>query len=242
MRNGRKREPNRAKRAPESTKMTKMEPKGSQRAPKVSQRVPKGSQTGAKGSQKGAKGCQKWAQGCQKAIKMHLKVDLRKSFRKRDQKEWFPGIELAPFGSQNPLKINEKSMRKSMLFDSSKPRLAFYSSLISHFWHFRKTSKIDAKRDAKSLLFLSKNRPWAPQGRLILPFWSIFEDSKNRRFFDVVLGRQKIDKNRALERQGPKTVLRLFAERPVPGIGGPRPAPNIKENRRKKDQGLRSGS
>ena len=36
---------------------------------------------------------------------------------------------------------------------------------------FEKRWKIYAKRDAKSHHFWSKNRPWAPQGRLILPFW-----------------------------------------------------------------------
>ena len=83
----------------------------------------------------------------------------------------------------------------------------------------------------KVVIFGAKNRSWAPQGRLILPFWSIFEDSKNRRFFDVVLGRQKIDKNRALGRQGPKTALRPVAEWDTLVTGAPRAAAIIKDIR-----------
>ena len=59
---------------------------------------------------------------------------------------------------------------------------------------FKKYRKIDAKRDAKSYHFWSKNRPWARKGRLILPFWWIFKNSKKHLFFDIGLGRQKIDK------------------------------------------------
>ena len=35
----------------------------------------------------------------------------------------------------------------------------------------KKNQKIDAKRDAKRLVFWSKNGPWAAKGRLILQFW-----------------------------------------------------------------------
>ena len=124
-------------------------------------------------------------------------------------------------------------MRKSKVFDGSEPRLALYSSLITHFRHFRKNRKIDAKREPKSIVFCSKNGPLALQGRLILSFWSIFEDSKNHCFFDVVLGRQKIDKNRALGRQRPKTSLRVLAEWEPggilwsPGLPGRRPLSKI---------------
>ena len=69
-----------------------------------------------------------------------------------------------------------------------------------HAWHytlrlfhtfgiFEKDRKIDAKRDAKSRCFYFKNRPRAPKGGLILPFGPIFEDWKNRCFFDVAYGR-----------------------------------------------------
>ena len=60
--------------------------------------------------------------------------------------------------------------------------------------------------------FLFKNRPWEPQDRLILPFLSIFKDSKNRCFFDGGLGRQKIEEiwprvaKRSLCRERPATL------------------------------------
>ena len=38
--------------------------------------------------------------------------------------------------------VDEKAMRKSKVFDGSEARLALYSSLISHFRHFRIISKI----------------------------------------------------------------------------------------------------
>ena len=50
--------------------------------------------------------------------------------------------------------------------------------------------------------FWSKSRHWGPKGRLIQPFWSIFDDSENRRFFDAFLGRQKIDKMRPWSAKG----------------------------------------
>ena len=59
---------------------------------------------------------------------------------------------------------------------------------------FEKGLKFDAKMEPKSCGFWSKMRPWAHTDRLILPFWSIFDDSKNHWFFDIDLGRQKIDK------------------------------------------------
>ena len=87
-----------------------------------------------------------------------------------------------------------------------------------------KSRKIDAKREPKSNAFCSKNDPLTLQGRLILPFCLIFEGSKNRRFFDADLEGQQIDKNRALEPQGPKMVLRVFAKPGVSGLDGPRAA------------------
>ena len=60
---------------------------------------------------------------------------------------------------------------------------------------FEKDRKMEPKREAGSHVFSSKNTPWAQQGRLIHPSCSIFEGSKNRRFFDVDLEGQKIYKN-----------------------------------------------
>ena len=131
-------------------------------------------------------------------------------------------------------------MRKSKVFDGSEPRLALYSSLITHFRRFRKKSKNRCQKEPKSRGFCSKNRPWALQGRLILPFWSIFEDSKNHCFFDVVLGRQKIDKNRALGYRGPAKTLRPVAGWDTLVTGAPRAAAIIKDIQGIKAQGLQS--
>ena len=67
---------------------------------------------------------------------------------------------------------------------------------------FEKYRKINAKKDAQSCHFWSKMRPWVPKDRLIQPFWSIFENSKNRSFFVVALGLDKSIINRALGEKG----------------------------------------
>ena len=67
--------------------------------------------------------------------------------------------------------------------------------LFNTFVIFKNHRKINAKRVPKSNVFCSQSGPWATKGRLILPFWSIFGNPKNRRFFDVALDRQKIVKN-----------------------------------------------
>ena len=90
---------------------------------------------------------------------------------------------------------------------------------------FEKNQKIDAKRDTKSLVFWPKNRPSAPKGRLIRPFFSIFEDSKNHRFFDASPVAQKIGKIGQSGGQEPIQVKRLGLEWWMSGIWGPRAAP-----------------
>ena len=97
---------------------------------------------------------------------------------------------------------------------------------------------MEAKREAKSNNFSSKTRPWAKQGRLIHSLCLIFEGSKNRRFFDVDLGRQKIDKNRALEPQGPKKVQRVSSPTSLRGSVASGQWPSIKKIKGKKDQRL----
>ena len=76
--------------------------------------------------------------------------------------------------------------------------------------------------------------PRAPKGRLIVPSEPISEGSKKRRFFDVASGSQKIDKNRALEPQGPKKVQRPLVAHKPRGIDGPRAVANYQRNTRKK--------
>ena len=86
-------------------------------------------------------------------------------------------------------------MRKSKLFDGSKPRLALYSSLISHFCTFWKKLKNQCQNVLQKFCFLiKKNEPWPPQGRLILQFLSIFGDSKIRCFFYFASEAPKIRK------------------------------------------------
>ena len=57
----------------------------------------------------------------------------------------------------------EKSMRKSIFFDGSKPRLALYSLFFSHFGKFSKESKSRWKKGCHEWRFFYKNwRFWAP--------------------------------------------------------------------------------
>ena len=104
--------------------------------------------------------------------------------------------------------------------------------------------KMDANREAKSHHFSSKTRHWAKQGRLIHSLCLIFEGSKNRRFFDADLEGQKINKNRALDAQGPKKVLRVVARWSQGGrfpasmaLGPPRARSRIKRNEETRKQG-----
>ena len=54
----------------------------------------------------------------------------------------------------------------------------------------------------KSCHFGSQIGLWAPRGRLILHFGTFLCDVEKSYFFDVALGRQKINKNQSLERHG----------------------------------------
>ena len=78
---------------------------------------------------------------------------------------------------------------------------------------FEKHRKIDAKMYLKSTVFWLKIEPWALQGGLILRIWRFLGDSKNDRFFDVGLGRRKIDRNHPGSVQGSQRALRHFAWR-----------------------------
>ena len=77
---------------------------------------------------------------------------------------------------------------------------------------FEKSRKIDAKMEPKSRGFWSKMRPWAPNGRLILPFSTIFENSKNRWFYDVAFRQRKIYKNWPLGVEGLPKGLRVSSD------------------------------
>ena len=57
-------------------------------------------------------------------------------------------------GSEKTWKFDEKTMRKWKVFDGSEPRLALYSSLISHFRHFRKNTKKTVSKGIPKVMFL----------------------------------------------------------------------------------------
>ena len=125
------------------------------------------------------------------------------------------------------LKIWRKIRSENGRFLMARNHVWRYTLRLFHtFAIFEKNRKNDAKREAKSHVFSSKREPWAHQGRLRVPFWSIFEDSKNRRFFDVELGRRKIDKTRSLEHPG---VARGTSTHGFWGSGVPGRRPIIKE-------------
>ena len=94
---------------------------------------------------------------------------------------------------------HEKIMKhrcENLMFSLAQNRVWRYTLRLFHtFGLFEKSGKVDAKMETKSRGFWSKMRPWAPNGRLILPFSTIFENSKNRWFFDVAFRRRKINKN-----------------------------------------------
>ena len=87
---------------------------------------------------------------------------------------------------------------------------------------FEKYQKIDAKRDAKSCHFWSKNRPWARKGRLILHFSTIWENLKNRSFLETVLGAKKSQKIGPRVARRRQTRPRVFTSRG----GSCRPGPH----------------
>ena len=64
-----------------------------------------------------------------------------------------------------------------MLFDGSEPRLALYSSLISHFRNFQEKPKNEAEQGLKSYVFWSKNVPWASLGSVLVRLGEALGDS-----------------------------------------------------------------
>ena len=95
----------------------------------------------------------------------------------------------------------EKSMPKSMIFDCSEPRLALYSSLISHFCHFRKTSKNRCKKGCQKLSFLVPKPALAAQGPIDSAFFDDLGELEKSTFFGNRSGSQKNRKNCAKGRQ-----------------------------------------
>ena len=81
-----------------------------------------------------------------------------------------------PFGrgSEKTRKLHEQSVAKSKVFDGSEPRLALYSSLISHFCNFRKKSKNRCQKGAQKLWFLIQNATLDAQGSIYPTFFDDF--------------------------------------------------------------------
>ena len=91
-------------------------------------------------------------------------------------------------------------MQKIMLFDGLEPRLASYSSLISHFRHFQKLSKNQCKKGIQIQYLLMQNWDfWTPisiDSALLV----VFGRCRKIVIFYVGLGRPKNDKKSILSR------------------------------------------
>ena len=78
--------------------------------------------------------------------------------------------------------------------------------------------KIDPQSHPKSF----KTEPWGGQGRFIESFLLILGRVEKSLFFDVVLGHPKIEKNRALGRQGSQKSAMAGSTVATLGVKGPR--------------------
>ena len=85
---------------------------------------------------------------------------------------------------------------------------------------FSKEVEKSMQKGPKSRVFGYEMDTGAPQGRLILQFFLFLVDSENRRFFDVALGRRKINKNPSLERPGAEKVAPGITEEGVSALVG----------------------
>ena len=91
-------------------------------------------------------------------------------------------------------------MPKCMLFDGLEPRLALYSSLISHFRHFQKMSKNQCKKGIQISCFLMQNWDfWTPRS-IDSALLVVFGRCRKIVIFYVGLGRPKNDTNSILSR------------------------------------------
>ena len=74
-------------------------------------------------------------------------------------------------------------MRKWEVFDGSEPRLALYSSLISHFFDFRKGLKNRCQKGGEKLSFLVQNATLDAQGSIYPTFFDDFEKYEKSMIF-----------------------------------------------------------
>ena len=95
--------------------------------------------------------------------------------------------------SGKTLKIDEKTIRKWEVFDSSEPRLALYSSLISHFFDFRKRLKNRCQKGGQKLSFLIQNATLDAQGSIYPTFFYDFGKYEKSMIFRCRSGRRKVD-------------------------------------------------
>ena len=114
-------------------------------------------------------------------------------------------------------------MQKWMVFDGSEPRLALYSSLISHFRHFQKMSKNQCKKGIQISCFLMQNWDfWTPRS-IDSAILVVFGRCRKILIFYVGLGRPKNDKKSILSRpRDPRVtpgIARVwhFSAQPPPG-------------------------
>ena len=128
-------------------------------------------------------------------------------------------------------------MPKCMLFDGLEPRLALYSSLISHFRHFQKMSKNQCKKRIQISCFLMQNWDfWTPRS-IDSALLVVFGRCRKIVIFYVGLGRPKNYKNSILSRpRDPRVTPGIAQGSPGdrPGVAfqrtaSPRQAPFIKE-------------
>ena len=119
-----------------------------------------------------------------------------------------------------------KNLCKNRRYLTAQNHVSHYTlHLFYTFAIFGEHRKINAKRDAKSCNFWLKNWPWAPQGRLILPFLLILWIWKNHRFFDAAPTDQKIKKIGPSGNIKPIQGKRLDPRVSIFGNQGPRAPP-----------------
>ena len=108
-------------------------------------------------------------------------------------------------------------MRKSKVFDGSEPRLALYSSLITHFRRFRKKSKNRCQKGAQKLCFFVQKRASDAAGSINSAIGSVFGRFQKSLFFCCRSERPKIMKNQSVGRSPCRSSDATLAEVVVPG-------------------------
>ena len=115
---------------------------------------------------------------------------------------WDPLKTVPGSGFEKTLKINEKTIGKSMVFDGLKPLESIEKqTLFLTLGHSKKQWKIDAKMAPKSYEKVVQNGARGRPGSIYSSFLSIFWEGEKTWFFDEVPGRPKNKENRPVERQ-----------------------------------------